>query len=209
MPKVYIPARRKKKVGDDSVGVVLGHQIPAGNIWHNDVRMEAITNYLATGNITLTSQLCGVPRDTLKTWMKSPWWYEAIEDIHNGENVELSKKSKDIIQKTLTALEDRVQNGNYVMDGKTKKIKRVPVNAKELGDIASKIIDRRQLLNKEPTRYTESTSDKMRMNEKLNQLAKAFISFTKAGGAEKQIIEGEIIPEQIQLEETLNKPSTG
>jgi len=141
--------------------------------WSDKQKMEAVKSYLLLGNVALVSRILNIPEVTIRYWRRSEWWAACIEDIRTQEKVELSGKLKTIVEKSLEAVEDRLLNGDFVLNQKTGQMERKQVNMKDAHKVATDLIDRKALLDKTgPAVATEQGDD-----ERLLKLAEKFATF--------------------------------
>lgn len=99
------------------------------------------------------------------------------------------------MDKALDAVVDRLENGEYIYDDKTGKIKRVPAKLRDTNKVLTDMIDKRDLIRKtsKPEKREELTVDH------LVKLAEAFASFSGKKLPEKDIsvIDGEVVIEEL------------
>lgn len=194
MPVIWKPRRKKTKAGlpenyhDKKNGV--------SNLWSEKNKREALYLYLASGNMTEVSQLLNIPYVTLKWWKSSDWWQQELEKIRDEEQIQLSGKTKKLIDKAFEQLGDRLDKGNYRFNSKTNEMQRIPVSARDLSNIADKMLEKRQMLNKQPVQYKD---DKVALVNKLEKLAKTFEDFSR--GKTGRIIEAEVVREEANAEQ--------
>ena len=158
---------------------------------------------MATGNLTLTASLTNVPRDSIKNWTKLPWWKEMVSELQNEEAIKLDKKLEKIVEKSLQATEERLENGDYYLDQRTGKIRRIPVKLRDVHTVTKDLIDRRKMLQKvqkdQNIRQIEETVD-----DRLKKLAMSFAQIALSQNPRVvehgSVIEGEFdnIPEDIR-----------
>lgn len=158
---VYVKMR-KTKAGQ------LGHWSQAKNI-------EAVATYLSTGSNVETSRLTGVPLDTLNQWKTKPWWKEYIDQIRKDEEQQLDNKLSKTVDKALDNLLDRIENGEFIYDQKTGKVIRTPAKLRDLNTAFNNVIDKRQLLRKQPTKIVEQQNTATQ----LQSLADSFAKFVQ------------------------------
>lgn len=142
-----------------------------GNHDHN-TKVKVVSTYLATGNFSLTARLTEVPYETIRVWRSKPWWAEMVNDLQIQEKVDSNKTLKNIREKALTVVMDRLENGNCQYDNKTGKVVRVPVNARDAHKIASDFIDKEDLLQERILQLNKQAETKS--SDVLKQLAGAF-----------------------------------
>lgn len=160
--------------------------------WNERKRIEAVTTYLSTGNRLETSRLTGVPVKTLDTWKYKDWWKEMEKTIRSEEEQQLDAKLTKIIDKTLEKLVDSIENGEHIYDQRTGKIKRMPAKMRDLNNAFNTILDKRQLIRRQPTKIVEQTNTAAQ----LQNLATQFASFVKKTTQElptQEFIEGETV----------------
>ncbi len=138
----------------------------------DDTKIEVVKTYLALGgNLTLTANVTEISRDTLKVWKASNWWKTIVEELQKQEKLELSAKTKRILEKTMEVLADRVMNGDFIYDQKQGKLVRKPICAATAHKISVDLIDRTQLLDKATEEKDDETSTDL---SRLADLAKRF-----------------------------------
>ena len=143
--------------------------------WKEAKRIEAVTTYLSTGNLTETGRLTGVPLKTMEQWKTSDWWKEMEKKIRSDEEQHLDAKLTKIIDKTLEKLVDSIENGEHIYDQRTGQIKRMPAKMRDLNNAFNTILDKRQLIRRQPTKIVEQTNTATQ----LQNLADQFASFVK------------------------------
>lgn len=144
--------------------------------WSDNQRIEAVTTWLALGNMPLTAAATGIPKDTLNRWRYSDWWKELVAQIRSEETLALDGKLSKIVNKALAVVEDRLDNGNFQYDQKSGEHVRVPVNLKDSIKATADLLDRRETLRKIPQKQEiENTVD-----DRLAKLAEEFARFAKA-----------------------------
>ena len=112
--------------------------------------------------------------------------------IRSEEEQQLDAKLTKIIDKTLEKLVDSIENGEHIYDQRTGKIKRMPAKMRDLNNAFNTILDKRQLIRKQPTKIIEQTSTATQ----LQQLADSFAKFVQKKVdelPEVEYIEGETV----------------
>jgi len=166
-----------------------------GGHWKEAKRIEAITTYLSTGNLTETGRMTGVPLKTLEQWKKSDWWKEMEKRIRSDEDQQMDAKLTKIIDRTLEKLVDSIENGEHIYDQRTGQVKRMPAKMRDLNNAFNTILDKRQLIRKQPTKIIEQTTTAVQ----LQNLAESFAKFVQKTIAEPEamhFIEGDTVIQQ-------------
>lgn len=153
----------------------------------DETKIEVCKTYLALGgNATLTANVVGIPYETIKDWKTRDWWKTLISEIRKMEKVELSAKTKNIVDKTMALLADRLENGDFMYDQKKGCLIRKPINANELNKIATNMLDQKAVLDKATEEQVQTSTNE----EKLAKLAVRFAELAqKAMEAEKKAVE--------------------
>lgn len=142
-----------------------------------DRKIEACTLYAVYGNVEQVEQLTQIPAKELRSWMNDTWWQEIIKQVYVEQNDKLGATITELLNKSLSVLADRLENGDYYFTPKTGELKRKPVDAKVLTGLFNGLAIQRRLVRGEPTSIT---SNKQTLDDKLDRLAKEFKRFSRA-----------------------------
>lgn len=167
----------------------------ARGIYPEEKKIEAVTLYAATGHFGRTSDISGIPEDTLRKWRKQEWFQALLIEIRTENNEKLDSKFTEIVERSLDQLVDRVEKGDYhvLRDG---SLVRKPISAKDLSLVAAINVDKRQLLRGEPTSRSESVgSVEEKAVGRLEKLAETFENLARFGRQPKVI---DVEPQQIE-----------
>lgn len=159
--------------------------------WSDSQKIEAATCVLAVGSLQKASHLLQIPETTLKMWQRTEWWQDLIKQLKQQENLVVSTKLKNLIDKSLTLLADRLEHGDFIYDQKQGQLVRKPIPAKELAKLATDFLERREVLDM-PERATIAEEN---ISNKLEQLAKQFEVF-----AQKQLDKPPVVVTDIVFE---------
>jgi transposase-like protein len=144
-----------------------------GKPWSQQQKIDAVLTYLATGSEVKTAAATGIPKATLHIWRYQPWWKELVQQLQDERDDEINADISKIIQKSMSTVADRLENGDFGFNQKTGEIFRKPVNLKDAHKVAVDMIDKRNVLNGKPISITE----KIDTNNQLEFLAKKFAEF--------------------------------
>lgn len=155
---------------------MVGRAVSAtGKWWSEPQKLEAVKTYLMTGNVAMTARILKIPEDTLRRWVKMPWWVEIVEDLKSQDELILSARLKKIVEKTFDVVEDRLEHGDYVYDQKTGQMRRKPVALRDAHKVGVDLTaQRQQLLERHAPRASEEAID-----DKLNKLAAKFAAIVQ------------------------------
>lgn len=136
--------------------------------WSDSQKIEAVTTYLALGNLVLTSNVLKIPEMTLRGWKQKDWWKQIEDELAVQEDLQLSARLKRTLESSMDVISDRMQNGDYAfVNG---ELRRKPVSMKDAHRVAMDYIDKREhLANKTPTSVALEAVD-----ERLKKLAEKF-----------------------------------
>jgi len=152
----------------------------------DSTKIEVVKTYLALGgNATLTAAATKIPFDTIKTWKTTNWWNQLVNDMRKAEKLELSAKTKKILDKSLDLVMDRLDNGDFFYDQKSGQLVRKPIPARELNKIAVDMIDQKFILDKATEEQVELSTNE----EKLAKLAERFAELAATALARKPAVE--------------------
>lgn len=152
-------------------------------------KLETVTTYLALGKVPMVEAVVGVPRATIRQWKMQPWWNEMVEQIQTESNQELDSKLSKIIEKSLDAVNERIEGGEFVIDPKTGSVKRVPVKLRDVHRVAVDLLDKRDILRQKPVERAEQAA----AVDIMRKLASQFADWAKVHIKEPKIVEGETI----------------
>lgn len=181
----YVSAPRKTSVSQTDRGW-----------WSEKKKLEALGIYMATGSITMAANQSNVPFETVKSWSRSDWWKDKVKEIQNEEYDKLDSKLSKALDKALDQVMDRIENGEYMYDPKTGKTKIMPAKLRDLNTAFNSLMDKRQLIRKQPTKIVEQTTTAAQ----LQDVAKKFAEFVtgkvkqeKFNDLVDNVIEGETV----------------
>jgi hypothetical protein len=149
--------------------------------WSDSQKVEAVTTYLSLGNLALTARVLKIPEFTLRDWKQKVWWKEVEDELKVQEELQLSERLKRIIESTLAATEDRIQNGDFIYDNRTGSLVRKPVNLRDVHKVTMDMVDKRdKILNKNVTAVPIEAIDSRleKLAQKFAELAKPKIEVT-------------------------------
>ena len=153
-----------------------------GGHWSDKKKYEAVCLWIAGMQMTKIAVELNVPLETIKKWRIASWWADIVKDVQSEDKQQLDAKLTKILDKSLDTIMDRLENGEYIYDQKTGKIKRAPTKLRDATIAMNAVMDKRQLIRKEPTKIVEGSTT----NQQLANLAKQFQEF----------VTGKVIPEK-------------
>ncbi len=125
--------------------------------WSQEARIAAVSQYLVLGNMALVSSVTKIPHQLLRAWKQQPWWAEIEQQVRATENLQMDSKLSKIVDKSLDAVLDRLENGEFVYNQKTGEIIRKQVNMKDAAKVSVDLITKRELLRGNATSRSEAT----------------------------------------------------
>jgi hypothetical protein len=140
--------------------------------WSEKKKLEAVTLYIALGNLRQVSTDLNVPYETVCKWKSSDWWKEYTEQIQSDDTQKLDTKLSKALDKALDAVMDRIENGEFIYDQKTGKLKRAPAKLRDANAAFNSLLDKRQLIRKLPTKITEASDTAAKLANLAEQFAK-------------------------------------
>ena len=142
--------------------------------WETKVAVaEAIVDF---GNIRQIAEQSGVGFDTIMSWKKSDWWDNLLSEIRKNRANETSAKLNRIVGISLEKVQDRLENGDYVLNNKTGQIVRKPASLKDVNSVLATAVEKSIKLENEANK--ESVSN-ISMTEMLKNLAVEFAKLNR------------------------------
>ena len=139
-------------------------------------KVDAATVYAVYGDIKQVSELTDVPESVIRGWKQEPWWIEIQKQVYSEQNEKLAARISGVLDSTITHLEDRLENGDEVLNQRTGEIVSKKVDASVLAKMFENLAHQRRITRGEPT----SISAKIGVDDRLKTLEKAFLRFAQA-----------------------------
>lgn len=144
--------------------------------WYSDsVKLDAVKAWLLLGNMREVAALYNINYNTLAKWRYTDWWAQLVDEIKSENSIKLSGKLKKVAEKALTLTEERLENGDWVLNQKTGELIRKPVNLRDAHNVAVSLLKHADTVENKPI---ELESQK-KTEETLTKLAAAFEKFAK------------------------------
>jgi hypothetical protein len=133
-----------------------------------EVKYNCVVTWLATGNLRIAASTVNVPYNTARYWYTQPWWKEFEFEIANSKRTKTNNKLSKIVDKSLDLLEDRLENGEMVLNNKTGELIRKPVQVRDLNQVLNNVLMRQESLEKQKKEQSvlqqqESIADTFKM----------------------------------------------
>jgi phosphoribosylformylglycinamidine (FGAM) synthase PurS component len=146
------------------------------SIWTQNQKLQAVSTYLMLGNLAETAVVTGVPLPTLKMWKTTDWFKEYALQLQSEDVQQMSSNLKKVVEKSLKAVEDRLDLGDAQFDQRTGAIVRVPVKAHVALKITTDLMTKQEKLLANPVKeQVEKTID-----DRLLKLSEEFAKFASA-----------------------------
>lgn len=139
-------------------------------------KADAAQRYMLNGNMRLVSEMTGIPYQTLCDWKKSEWWGSMMDEIRLMRKAKTGTKLNDIVSTSLELLQDRLENGDWVLNNKTGEMTRRPVSLRDAAGMTNALMTR-QLQMEELAERMEHRKETVQ--ETLNMLAREFTKMNK------------------------------
>jgi hypothetical protein len=149
------------------------------------LKAKAVRTYMKCGSLPKTAEIIGVPFYTVQSWRyRTNWWPELMKRFQEESDRKLASQMEDVVKKAIVQIEDRIDNGDKILDSKTGEVISVPVKMRDLTTATKTLADRTDVLI---GRATKDSIAKEAMADKLAKLAKEFAAFTKDKQTEEAI----------------------
>ena len=137
-------------------------------------KIKVVATMLATGNMAHAAREHKVSYDTLQDWKKKPWWPKLLAEVKQAARADLQTKMSKIVSKALDAVEDRIENGEVVLNNKTGELLRKPASLRDVNNVANGMISQQIQLEKLDK---GATVQQETMQDLLKQLHTEFAKF--------------------------------
>lgn len=145
------------------------------NDWTYDTRLTVCELILQTQNHRLVAEITEVPLETIRDWKKQDWWPKIVEEVQKIKRAELNSRLTKIVDTALSKIEDRLENGDYVLNNKTGEVVRKPVSLKDANQVAKDILGQQISMQRAEHEVKIETDTK----DLLNNLAKEFAKLNR------------------------------
>lgn len=143
--------------------------------WSDEQKLELIKMYLMTGNLALSAASLKIPEHTARKWKGSNWWKEREHELRVQKDFKVSARLEKIIEKSLIAVEDRLDNGDFFFNRDTQAVERRPVSMQAAHKVAVDLMERKDVLDKR----AEAGDTQEIAVDKFIQLAEKFASLAQ------------------------------
>lgn len=168
--------------------------------WPVEKKIEAVTTWLALGNLRQVAAVTGVSHGMIKQWRIAPWWKELEAEIIASRRVAAANKLSKIVDKSLDVIDDRLDNGDFVYNSKSGEIHRKPVTLRDATTAANALMQRAAIIEKlnKDEQVVEATQT---IQEQLISLAAEFAKFNRKGPVSAENIDFREIENSISIDE--------
>jgi hypothetical protein len=142
--------------------------------WYSDKqKLEAVQVWLLCGSMVQTAAALGIAESTIEKWRYTDWWKELADQIKAEGRVKLTGRLQKVVSRSLDQLEERIENGDWVLDSKTGQLIRKPLLARDLTRITTDFMDSSRKLDS----VTKEEATAQAVEDRLKLLADSFASF--------------------------------
>lgn len=154
-----------------------GKPLIKGGYKHSaEKKLELVSLFLQYGSLRKASMEVGISYNITRYWKDEPWWKKAIAELKKRKRSERDHKIDKIIDKSLDAVEERIDNGDYVYDQKTGEVVRKPVSLREVRGVANDLLQRQLMIEKAAVEEQHMLNDQ-KVKEQLKLLQEEFSKF--------------------------------
>lgn len=151
---------------------------PKNSKYPVEKRLEAVTLYMACGNMRQVEAVTGISYSNLRLWQQQDWWKEMEVEIKAARRTQVSTKLNKLIDKAINLVEDRVDNGDWHFNRKTSEFERVPLSALTANKIVTDMMTRTEAIEKLQQQETVIQNEAS-IQDTLKLLADQFASMNK------------------------------
>lgn len=164
------------------------------SVWTTNQRLEAVSTYLMLGSMTETAIVTGIPLPTLKTWRYLEWFKEYALQLQSEDVQQMDSNLRRVVDKSLKAVEDRLDLGDAQFNQKTGKITRIPVKAHVALKITTELLSKREKNKESPMKeHLEKTID-----DRLLKLSEEFARFANTNKkVSKELLDVDVVATEV------------
>ncbi len=141
------------------------------------LKAKAVRTYMRVGSLAKTAELLDVPFSTMQSWKyRTNWWGELTKRFQEEADRKLASRMDEVVAKAVEQIEERIENGDKILDSKTGDVINVPVKMRDLTAATKTLSERTDVLL---GRAAKDSIAKEMVADKLAKLAKEFASFSK------------------------------
>lgn len=147
------------------------HLAPDLHTGHSTIQQKitaAVAYKMEGGNAKEAARIAGVHHNSLYNWKKEDWWQDLQDYISREFDEDFKHRLGQIAITTMDQLEDRVVNGDTIMNYKTGELVHKPMDGKALATTLGIIFDKKQIASNKPNSISSSSSESERL-KKLEQ----------------------------------------
>jgi len=139
-------------------------------------KIKAVQLFMLNGNMRTVSEALGIPYTVLSDWKRSAWWPQAVEELRQARKAKLGTTLGHIIDTSLEVIQDRLENGDFVLNNKTGVMERRKVSLRDAAQVTNNLLTR-QIQMEELADKLEHNKDTVQ--ETLKLLANEFQKMTR------------------------------
>lgn len=156
-----------------------------GNAWPEKKRIEVATAHTMGLSAPMIAAATGVSTETIRHWRMTDWFKDLVDEIQREDDYQADAKLTKIVNKSLDIIVDRLENGEFMWDGKKKEWVRKPLTLLSVTKVSDIMYDKRNLLRGKPT----VISGKEQVSDRLLKLAEEFKRFANAKTIQAEVID--------------------
>lgn len=187
--------KETRKAAKDIAKAVDTTSLPDLHTGHTPVekKVQAAAAYLMEGgNTTRAAKIAGVHPNSVFNWKRESWWHSLQARLKSEFAEDLRARLGQMAGKALDVVEDRLENGDRIMNYKTGEMETKPLPGKEAAWIFGVIHDKQRVMENLPISISENKSE----DERLTYLMERFEEMSRERNA--KIIEGEASGKQLE-----------
>lgn len=158
-------------------------------------KIELMQLYLITGDLPQSCRQMKIPEVTGRLWRQKDWWKTLEAQMRSDADLVLSAKVKNITEKSLGVVVDRLENGDFKLNVKTGEIVRVPVQMKDAHRVAVDMVKVSTEIDGRDNKQAKMDDD---VSSKLDSLAQRFAELANKVQAKPVVEVTDVIEIQVK-----------
>ena len=142
--------------------------------WTDTTKYKVCKYLVQFQNKRMISELTGIPIATIQSWERHESWEPMLREIKQEQRALLANKMANIV--ALVEVEDRLENGEYILNQKTGEMVKKPVGMRDASRVVNELVTQQLKLEKA---NEEVSTEQGTVQDALKLLAQEFAKFNK------------------------------
>lgn len=139
-------------------------------------KQKAALAFAQNQNLRVAADITEINYETIREWMREPWWAEFQEEYKRERRALLNTKLTTIVDMALEKVQDQIELGDEIYNKKTGETVRIAIPMSQVAKVAHDFLGQKLAIEKMDSGIREETTD---VKDALKLLAAEFAKFNK------------------------------